>query len=85
MKRYHVSYSYDIKDRVTDDIVFWKRNGFDLELQKDEDIDGSLLRARIKQMAQEKADTFPHAYVSHANYYHIEELSGGKKRKKSKS
>ena len=79
MKTFHISYSFDIKDKRTEEVVFWKRNGFNIEAKNRDEIDTALIKEKIRQMARDACDGHPSWFVSYANYYAITEVKPKKK------
>lgn len=74
MKVFRISYSFEIKDSRTENITYWERGTYDVELASKADFDGERSRATIKRLAQAHIEQTTE-FVFYANYYHIEELS----------
>ena len=74
MKKFIISYSFDIKNKGNmDDLAYWERGTYEIEVPSRGAIDTSRLQDTIRKMAKDACKD-KKDFVFYANFYNIEEV-----------
>lgn len=73
MSKYLIYYNYETKDSDIDLVIKAEKKTMEVEADTRKSIDTSMIRERIRQIANDDCSS-PTEHVIHANYYKIEEI-----------
>lgn len=79
-KTFIIHYGFDIKNPKAYDLAYYERGTFEMDADSMGSIDTSLVRQRIRQLAEKHVKK--NQQIIYANYHKIEEKKGKSKNKK---
>lgn len=70
---FEVHYSFDIKDKVTEELSHWERGSFEIEFPTAKDFDSAKVKSIILSMARKHCHNSTD-FISYSNYFKIIDL-----------